>query len=124
VIGGVGPKTLALVAEHADWWNVPLHRLGDLDTMRERAGDAKVSVQTMVSFVPPGGDADAIHAAASRRFAHAAGNGAMVMGGADDSAAALRAFADRGVERVYLWFADFAAPDTLLAFAPVIDAIA
>ena len=31
LIGGVGKRTLALVAEHADWWNIPIHRLGDLD---------------------------------------------------------------------------------------------
>ena len=38
VIGGTGPKTMALVAEHADWWNVPIHQLDRLDEMREPRG--------------------------------------------------------------------------------------
>src|SRR4051794_13150702 len=45
VIGGVGKKTMALVARHADWWNVPIHELGRLDELRPSAGDARVSVQ-------------------------------------------------------------------------------
>jgi alkanesulfonate monooxygenase SsuD/methylene tetrahydromethanopterin reductase-like flavin-dependent oxidoreductase (luciferase family) len=124
VIGGVGRKTLALVAAHADWWNVPVHRLDALDSMRDQAGSAKLSVQVMVSFVPPGGDPEAIHGAATRRFSHAARSGAMVVGDADQVAEAFRGFADRGVERVYAWFADFAPPETLQAFAPVIAATA
>ena len=30
-IGGVGKRTLGLVREHADWWNVPMHELHRLD---------------------------------------------------------------------------------------------
>jgi alkanesulfonate monooxygenase SsuD/methylene tetrahydromethanopterin reductase-like flavin-dependent oxidoreductase (luciferase family) len=123
VIGGVGPKTLGLVARHATWWNVPVHRLGALDEMRERTGAARVSVQVMVSFVAPGGDADTVHAAAMRRFPYATRKGAMVMGDAGATVDALRAYAERGVERVYAWFADFAPPATLEAFAPVIAAL-
>ena len=123
VIGGVGPRTLDLVSEHADWWNVPVHRLGDLDTMRDRAGSARVSAQMMVSFVPPGADAAAVNDAAARRFPHAASNGAMAMGDAAAVTDAFGALADRGVERLYAWFADFAPPSTLEAFAPVVAAL-
>ena len=31
VVGGAGSRTLALVREHADWWNVPVHMLDRLD---------------------------------------------------------------------------------------------
>ena len=37
-IGGVGARTLALVRDHADWWNVPVHELDRLDDLRDRAG--------------------------------------------------------------------------------------
>jgi hypothetical protein len=124
LIGGVGRKTLALVAEHAGWWNVPVHRLDALEAMRDQAGSARVSVQVMVSLVPPGGDPEAIHGAATRRFADAARSGSMVMGDADRVADAFRGLADRGVERVYAWFADFAPAETLRAFAAVISAVA
>ena len=43
VIGGTGPKTMALVAEHADWWNVPIHQLDRLDEMRDRARATRAS---------------------------------------------------------------------------------
>jgi alkanesulfonate monooxygenase SsuD/methylene tetrahydromethanopterin reductase-like flavin-dependent oxidoreductase (luciferase family) len=36
VIGGTGPKTLALVSEYADWWNVPVTQLDLLDRSRVR----------------------------------------------------------------------------------------
>jgi alkanesulfonate monooxygenase SsuD/methylene tetrahydromethanopterin reductase-like flavin-dependent oxidoreductase (luciferase family) len=124
VIGGVGPRTVDLVAEHAEWWNVPVHRLDALEEMRARAGAARVSVQVMVSFVPPGGDADSLHALALRRFGYNARSGGMVMGDAEEVTVAFRGFAERGVERVYAWFADFAPPATLEAFAPVIAALA
>src|SRR5262245_61170023 len=45
VIGGAGPRTMDLVAKHADWWNCPVHRLDKLDEMRPRAGNARVSTQ-------------------------------------------------------------------------------
>ena len=35
VVGGTGRRSLALVAEHADWWNVPVHQLDRLDEKRE-----------------------------------------------------------------------------------------
>lgn len=121
LIGGVGPRTLGLVRRHADWWNIPLHRLADLEVMREKAGDAKVSVQIMVAFVPPGGDRDAIVGAASKRFGYAVDK-AMVIGDAQEVVDAFGQLAERGVERTYCWFTDFAAPATLEAFGEVIAA--
>src|SRR5690606_9237890 len=43
LVGGVGPRTLELVREHADWWNVPVHGLDKLEERRGRAGRARVS---------------------------------------------------------------------------------
>src|SRR4051794_36440262 len=48
-IGGTGTRTLALVREYADWWNVPLHQLDRLTTHRDQAGAARVSVQHMIA---------------------------------------------------------------------------
>src|SRR5436190_14327297 len=52
VIGGVGRRTMELVARFADWWNVPAHELGRLDELRPSAGEARVSLQQVVGFVP------------------------------------------------------------------------
>src|SRR5438094_192226 len=68
VIGGTGPRTMELVAAHADWWNVPIHQLHRLDSMRDAAGTARVSVQHMYAFVPEGADRAAIEETARRRF--------------------------------------------------------
>src|SRR5690348_13624173 len=37
VIGGAGPKTVAMVGDYADCWNVPLHLLDHLDERRAAA---------------------------------------------------------------------------------------
>jgi alkanesulfonate monooxygenase SsuD/methylene tetrahydromethanopterin reductase-like flavin-dependent oxidoreductase (luciferase family) len=121
VIGGTGPRTLELVARHADWWNVPVHRLPDLDTMRDRAGAAAVSVQQMVGFVADEARRDEVEALARRRFPGTADGGrGMVFVDRDGFAAHLDALAAQGVRRLYAWFTDFAPPDTLRAVGEVL----
>ncbi len=112
VIGGAGPKTLALAREFADWWNVPVSHLHRLDDARQQVGAARVSMQQMVAYVPDGADRAAVTELAARRFS------AMhpVVGTGPELAGHFAALAERGVERVYTWFCDFAAPDTLAAF--------
>jgi alkanesulfonate monooxygenase SsuD/methylene tetrahydromethanopterin reductase-like flavin-dependent oxidoreductase (luciferase family) len=112
VIGGTGPKTLALVREFADWWNVPVHQLDRLEQARPQAGAARVSAQQMVAYVRDGADRAPVTELATRRF------GAMdpVVGTGAELADHFGRLAARGVERVYTWFCDFAAPDTLAAF--------
>ena len=112
VVGGTGPKTLALVREFADWWNVPLHHLHRLEHARPQAGAARVSVQQMVAFVAAEAGRAALTEAATRRF------GAMgpVIGSGPELAAHFSRLRERGVERVYTWFCDFAPPQTLAAF--------
>jgi alkanesulfonate monooxygenase SsuD/methylene tetrahydromethanopterin reductase-like flavin-dependent oxidoreductase (luciferase family) len=112
VIGGTGPRTLALVSDFADWWNVPVAQLHRIEDARPRAGAARVSVQQMVAFVPEGSDRAAVAAPATRRF----GPMDPVIGTGAELADHFGRLAGRGVERVYAWFCDFAAPDTLAAF--------
>jgi alkanesulfonate monooxygenase SsuD/methylene tetrahydromethanopterin reductase-like flavin-dependent oxidoreductase (luciferase family) len=118
VIGGTGKRTMELVAAHADWWNVPIHQLDRLDDMRASAGDARVSVQQMFAFVPQGVDRAEIEEPARRRFGFG-----LVVGGRDEMVDHFSAMRERGVERFYVWFTDFASPATLEAFgAEVISA--
>jgi alkanesulfonate monooxygenase SsuD/methylene tetrahydromethanopterin reductase-like flavin-dependent oxidoreductase (luciferase family) len=114
VIGGVGKKTMALVAKHADWWNVPIHHLDKLDERRADAGTARVSTQSMVVFVPSEAERDEVTEKARRRFS-GWGSG-LVVGTADELVDHFAGAAAAGVERFYVWFADFAPPATLAAF--------
>jgi alkanesulfonate monooxygenase SsuD/methylene tetrahydromethanopterin reductase-like flavin-dependent oxidoreductase (luciferase family) len=112
VIGGTGPRTLALVREFADWWNVPVSRLDKLGEARPQAGDARVSVQQMVAYVGDDDDRAAVTELAKRRF----GQVNPVIGTGPELADHFAGLADQGVDRVYAWFCDFAAPDTLAGF--------
>jgi alkanesulfonate monooxygenase SsuD/methylene tetrahydromethanopterin reductase-like flavin-dependent oxidoreductase (luciferase family) len=128
VIGGTGPRTLDLVARYADWWNVPIHRLRDLGSMRERAGGARASVQQMVGFVADEGRREDVVSLAQRRFpGMATGRGqrgdgppSAVFVDRDELGAHLEGLAAQGVERLYAWFTDFAPPETLAAVGEVL----
>jgi alkanesulfonate monooxygenase SsuD/methylene tetrahydromethanopterin reductase-like flavin-dependent oxidoreductase (luciferase family) len=112
VIGGSGPRTLALVREFADWWNVHVGDLHRLDELRAKAGDARTSIQEMVTFVPAGADRDPIVELAERRFGYMR----PVVGTGPELVEHYGRRGAQGVERVYAWFSDFAHPDTLAAF--------
>ena len=119
LIGGTGPRMMKLVAKHADWWNVPIHQLDRIEKMREHAGDARVSVQERVVFVPSEVEREQIVETAARRF----GSMGVVPGSASELVDHYGARVELGVERFYVWFSDFAAPATLEAFgAGVISA--
>jgi alkanesulfonate monooxygenase SsuD/methylene tetrahydromethanopterin reductase-like flavin-dependent oxidoreductase (luciferase family) len=123
-VGGVGTRTLALVREHADWWNVPVHRLDDLDRLREQAGDARVSVQVPVALLGDERERSAVTEVVQRRFGRRPMGGRLVVGTAPELAEHFAAQRARGVERFYAWFiADFAPVETLHAFADVIRAV-
>jgi alkanesulfonate monooxygenase SsuD/methylene tetrahydromethanopterin reductase-like flavin-dependent oxidoreductase (luciferase family) len=113
VIGGAGPRTLELVAEHADWWNLPIYALDRLEELRPKVGRARTSVQEMVTFVAAGEDASVIESTAARRFGRMRGR---VTGTADELVGHFEGLVARGVERFYCWFSDFAAPATLAEF--------
>jgi alkanesulfonate monooxygenase SsuD/methylene tetrahydromethanopterin reductase-like flavin-dependent oxidoreductase (luciferase family) len=111
VIGGAGRGTMRLVAEHADWWNVHTHIVDRLDEMRPLAGKARCSLQAQVAFVPAAGQRDEIEATARRRF-----GSTPIVGTVPELVDSFGLLHNRGVERVYAWFCDFAEPDTLAAF--------
>ncbi len=111
VIGGAGRRTMELVAAHADWWNVHIGIVDKLDEMRSRAGRARCSVQIQVAFVPSEAQREGIAATARRRFGDIP-----VVGTAPELVEYFGSLAERGVERVYVWFCDFAPPETLAAF--------
>jgi alkanesulfonate monooxygenase SsuD/methylene tetrahydromethanopterin reductase-like flavin-dependent oxidoreductase (luciferase family) len=100
VIGGVGPRMLSLVRRHADWWNLQLDRLDDLDRLRPEVGDARVSIQQMVAFVPDERRRTEIEALATRRFGTM--NGGLVVGSAAQLVDHFAGLAARGVERFYV----------------------
>lgn len=112
LIGGSGPKTLRLVARHADWCNLPIHQLDRLDDLAGQIGDARISVQQRVVYIPPGGDREEIEGVARRRFAGAG----MVVGEGPELVEHFQRMQEVGVERFYLWFSDFAPPSTLESF--------
>ncbi|MDE0606863.1 MAG: LLM class flavin-dependent oxidoreductase [Acidimicrobiaceae bacterium] len=118
VIGGSGPRTLALVARFADWWNCPIHRLGRFSEMRERVGDARSSIQLRVTFIPEGGDRVAITETALRRFSDVG----HVIGGGEELTEHFAARAAAGIERIYVWMSDFALPDTVSEFGETVIA--
>ncbi|HEX3564896.1 MAG TPA: LLM class flavin-dependent oxidoreductase, partial [Acidimicrobiales bacterium] len=114
VIGATGKKTLELVARHADWWNLQIGNLHRLEELRAQTGDARTSVQQMVCFIPTEKERPEVEAAARRRFS--AFGDVIMFGTAPELVDQIGALADRGVERIYTWFTDFAAPATLAAF--------
>jgi len=117
IIGGAGPKTLALVREFADWWNLDIRHLDkyngvQFEQLRSQVGNARVSIQEMVAYVPQGSDRASVTSAAMRRFQHSR----PVIGTGPELVDHFRRRASQGIERVYTWFCDFAQPETLAGF--------
>ena len=112
VIGGTGPKTLRLVREYADWWNVHVGMIHKVEELRSQVGDARVSIQQMVCMVAKDADRDSVAAVATKRFSASR----PVIGTGPELIEHYEQLAQRGVERVYTWFTDFATPETLAAF--------
>jgi alkanesulfonate monooxygenase SsuD/methylene tetrahydromethanopterin reductase-like flavin-dependent oxidoreductase (luciferase family) len=123
LVGGVGPRTLELVRAHADWWNVPVHQLDKLDERRDQVGDARVSVQRMVALLPGEADRPAVTELVARRFGGSPMGDTAVIGTAGEVADRFCALRERGIERFYVWFADFAPPETLHRFGEVIQSV-
>ena len=121
VIGAGRPRMLALVERYATWWNLQLDQLARLEQLQPQVGDARISIQQMVAFVPDEARRAEVEATAARRFGTMGGG--LVAGSAAELVEHFSAMHERGVERFYVWFADFAATETLEAFgAEVIGA--
>jgi alkanesulfonate monooxygenase SsuD/methylene tetrahydromethanopterin reductase-like flavin-dependent oxidoreductase (luciferase family) len=114
VLGGSGPRMMELVRSHADWWNLQANYIDRLPRLAPKAGGARVSVQQMIGFARSGDDVDTVREVSTRRFGNL-GPG-LVCGDADALIAHFAGLAAQGVERFYVWFADFAAPDSLHEF--------
>jgi alkanesulfonate monooxygenase SsuD/methylene tetrahydromethanopterin reductase-like flavin-dependent oxidoreductase (luciferase family) len=114
VIGGAGKKTLALVARYADWWNLAAPMIDRVDELRDQIGNAGISVQEQTTFIPSEAEREAITETAMRRF------GSMGSGPTIGNGAELRdhfgAKVEKGITRFYVWFTDFAKPETIEAF--------
>jgi len=112
VIGGSGPRMLALVAKHADWWNCMVTDVARLDELREQVGEARVSTQHMVGFVRDAADRESVEQAARHRFPY----GGLVVGSANELVDWFASMEERGVGRFYVGFSDLSDPDMLAAF--------
>jgi alkanesulfonate monooxygenase SsuD/methylene tetrahydromethanopterin reductase-like flavin-dependent oxidoreductase (luciferase family) len=119
-IGGVGRRTLELVRAHADWWNVPIHALDQLGRLRDKVGTARVSMQPMVALVPSEDKRAEVTELAQRRFGRGKMGQNLVIGTSTELADHFGRLHAEGVERFYVWFADFAPLDTLHRFSDVI----
>jgi alkanesulfonate monooxygenase SsuD/methylene tetrahydromethanopterin reductase-like flavin-dependent oxidoreductase (luciferase family) len=112
VVGGVGKKTLALVRDFADWWNLHIGYVDKIEELRPQVGDARVSIQQMVSLVGRDADRDEVIVRTKKRF----GWGGPKIGSSAELVDHYGRLAERGIERVYTWFCDFAPPETLAEF--------
>ena len=115
VLGGTGKRTMELVRRYADWWNVPSHQLDRLAGLLPSAGRARVSLQQMVGFVGRDADRAAVTERSTKLFGHL-GEG-LVCGDAAELVDHFAGLTAKGVERFYVWFADFAAPQTISEFS-------
>jgi alkanesulfonate monooxygenase SsuD/methylene tetrahydromethanopterin reductase-like flavin-dependent oxidoreductase (luciferase family) len=114
VLGGSGRRMMELVRKYADWWNLPANHLDRLARLSKAAEPARISVQQAVGFARSGTDPDAVREVSTRRFGQL-GPG-LVCGTAAELIEHFTGLAARRVERFYVWFADFAAPESLAEF--------
>jgi alkanesulfonate monooxygenase SsuD/methylene tetrahydromethanopterin reductase-like flavin-dependent oxidoreductase (luciferase family) len=118
LLGGTGRRMMELVRRYADWWNIPANHLDRLAQLAPAAGSARVSVQQMIGFVRGDSDPTAVREVSTRRFGHL-GSG-LVCGDADELIGHFSGLSSQGVQRFYVWFADFAAPESLHEFGETV----
>jgi alkanesulfonate monooxygenase SsuD/methylene tetrahydromethanopterin reductase-like flavin-dependent oxidoreductase (luciferase family) len=118
ILGGTGRRMMELVRRYADWWNIPANHLDRLARLAPTTGSARVSVQQMVGFVRSGSDPNTVREVSARRFGNL-GSG-LVCGDADQLIGHFAGLSTQGVERFYVWFADFAVPESLHEFGETV----
>jgi alkanesulfonate monooxygenase SsuD/methylene tetrahydromethanopterin reductase-like flavin-dependent oxidoreductase (luciferase family) len=118
ILGGTGPRMMELVRRHADWWNIPANHVDRLAELAPAAGSARVSIQQMVGFIRKDSDPDKVRAVSAKRFGNL-GSG-LICGDADELSGRFGHLSGQGVERFYVWFADFAAPESLDEFGETV----
>jgi alkanesulfonate monooxygenase SsuD/methylene tetrahydromethanopterin reductase-like flavin-dependent oxidoreductase (luciferase family) len=114
VLGGSGRRMMELVRKYADWWNLQANHIDRLPKLAAAAGTARLSVQQMVGFARSGSDPGAVREVSTRRFGNLGAG--LVCGDAEELVQYFSGLAAARVERFYVWFADFAAPDSLHEF--------
>ncbi len=118
VLGGVGPRMLELTRRYADWWNLPATHVHKLPELLPLIGSARASVQQMVGFARRDQDVMAVSETAHRRFGRL-GSG-LVCGDAAALTEHFRMLESQGAQRFYVWFADFAPPESIAEFAETV----
>jgi alkanesulfonate monooxygenase SsuD/methylene tetrahydromethanopterin reductase-like flavin-dependent oxidoreductase (luciferase family) len=118
LLGGTGPRMMELVRKHADWWNIPANHIDKLAELAPATGSARVSIQQMIGFVRKDSDPEKVRETSTRRFGNL-GSG-LVCGDADELSGHFSELSGQGVERFYVWFADFAAPESLHEFGETV----
>lgn len=114
LLGGKGPRMLELVRNYADWWNLPATHVDQLSKLLPSIGPARASVQQMVAFVRAASDRNVVMEKSRRRFGYL-GPG-LVCGDAGELVEYFTELAQQGAQRFYVWFADFAPPDSIREF--------
>lgn len=120
LLGGKGPRMLELVRRWADWWNVPATQIDQIPELMASAAPARPSAQVMVALVGRGADRASVVETSRRRFGYL-GPG-LVCGDAGELRAHFASLAAQGVQRCYVWFADFAPPATIEEFGATVIA--
>jgi alkanesulfonate monooxygenase SsuD/methylene tetrahydromethanopterin reductase-like flavin-dependent oxidoreductase (luciferase family) len=118
ILGGTGRRMMELVRRYADWWNIPANHIDRLAELAPAAGPARVSIQQMIGFVRKDSDPAKVREVSARRFGNL-GSG-LVCGDADELSGHFSILSGQGVERFYVWFADFAAPESLHEFGETV----
>jgi alkanesulfonate monooxygenase SsuD/methylene tetrahydromethanopterin reductase-like flavin-dependent oxidoreductase (luciferase family) len=118
ILGGTGRRMMELVRRYADWWNIPANHIDRLAELAPATGSARVSIQQMIGFVRKDSDPAKVREVSARRFGNL-GSG-LVCGDADELSGHFRDLSGQGVERFYVWFADFAAPESLHEFGETV----
>jgi alkanesulfonate monooxygenase SsuD/methylene tetrahydromethanopterin reductase-like flavin-dependent oxidoreductase (luciferase family) len=118
ILGGTGRRMMELVRRYADWWNIPANHIDRLAELAPAAGSARVSIQQMIGFVRKDSDPVKVREVSARRFGNL-GSG-LVCGDADELSGHFSDLSGQGVERFYVWFADFAAPESLQEFGETV----
>jgi alkanesulfonate monooxygenase SsuD/methylene tetrahydromethanopterin reductase-like flavin-dependent oxidoreductase (luciferase family) len=118
ILGGTGRRMMELVRRYADWWNIPANHIDRLAELAPAAGSARVSIQQMIGFVRRDSDPAKVREVSARRFGNL-GSG-LFCGDADELSGHFSDLSGQGVERFYVWFADFAAPESLHEFGETV----
>ncbi|BBX45586.1 LLM class flavin-dependent oxidoreductase [Mycobacterium cookii] len=118
VLGGAGRRIMELVRRYADWWNIPAHQIDRLAELAPATGSARISIQQMIGFVREGSDPEKVRERSTRHFGNL-GSG-LVCGDAEELSGHFSKLSGQGVERFYVWFADFAAPESLHEFGETV----